>query len=269
MESPADLPGYHVFRPTDLDATGAPLPVVVWANGGCVRFDGVWQPLLRSWAAAGYFVVSIAAPPDGPTNPADVTSAADQALAIDWAEKQNSLPGGPFTNRLDLDRVVAAGNSCGGITTIALTASDSRVTAAFVLSGSGAFPGTPIEQVKALISKISVPVAYVVGGPQDIARNFARQEYEVFPARVPAYIASRAEGDHVTVSTNASILTDEVAGIGINWFDLTLYGSRFARHVLLHDPCRDCDPQMWSVDAKNLDCLESLRGNREPCARRR
>ena len=60
MDTPADLPGYHVYRPVDLDATGSPLSVITWANGGCVRFDGVWAPLLERWAAAGFVVIAIA-----------------------------------------------------------------------------------------------------------------------------------------------------------------------------------------------------------------
>ena len=63
-EQPADLPGYNVYRPADLDATGAPLPVIVWANGGCAysaqpghsfrrlghRFRNTWALRKRSVA---------------------------------------------------------------------------------------------------------------------------------------------------------------------------------------------------------------------------
>ncbi|MET0148192.1 MAG: hypothetical protein ABW310_03480 [Acidimicrobiales bacterium] len=54
VEPAPDLPGYNVYRPSDLEATGAPLPVVVWANGGCFRHDATWQTLLERWAAAGF-----------------------------------------------------------------------------------------------------------------------------------------------------------------------------------------------------------------------
>ena len=137
---------------------------------------------------------------------------------------------------LDLDRVVAAGNSCGGITSIALAGSDPRVAAVFVLSGSGSFPGAPPEQVEEAVGDLSVPVAYVVGGPEDIARANAGLDYDAFPEGLPAYIASRAEGDHPTVSITEAILVDEVAGIGINWFDLALFGSQPAMDALLRGP---------------------------------
>jgi hypothetical protein len=40
---------------------------------------------------------------------------------------------------------------------------------------------------------------------------------------VPAFLASRASGDHVTVSTDPGILLD-VAEIGIKWMEVTLTG---------------------------------------------
>ena len=90
MEAAADLPGYNVYRPTDLGATGGLLPVVVWANGGCVRHDATWRTLLERWAAAGFLVVAITEPPDREATVEDRTTADDQAKAIDWAVEQNA-----------------------------------------------------------------------------------------------------------------------------------------------------------------------------------
>ena len=90
VEPTPGLPGYNIYRPSDLEATGAPLPVVVWANGGCFRHDATWQTLLERWAAAGFFVVAITEPPpDAPLTATDLTTAEDQAKAIDWAVAQD------------------------------------------------------------------------------------------------------------------------------------------------------------------------------------
>jgi hypothetical protein len=40
MESGGVEPWFNVYRPMDLATTGLPLPVIVWANGGCE--PGVW-----------------------------------------------------------------------------------------------------------------------------------------------------------------------------------------------------------------------------------
>jgi predicted dienelactone hydrolase len=132
----AGLPGYNVYRPTNLDAAGRKLPVITWANGGCYRSDFTWETIYNSWVLAGNVVVTMNAGPG--QNPLQMSTAADQAKAIDWATAQNAS--GPLAGKLDLGKVVAAGNSCGGITSLQLASTDARVKAVFVLSGSSASP---------------------------------------------------------------------------------------------------------------------------------
>lgn len=255
-ELPATLPGYRVYRPADLDATGARLPVIVWANGGCVWFDGIWAPLLERWAAAGFFVVATA---ESPPDLAQVSTAEDQAAAIDWALQQNKKAAGPYAGHLDVERVVAAGNSCGGITSLGLAGQDDRVKAVFVLSGSSVGPGASREAAAAVMSRVRVPVGFAVGGPEDIAASQADQDYDLLPDGVPGYVAHRSEGNHPTVSTTASILEEEVAEISVRFIDLALYGTKSARRELLDNPCPSCAPDTWSVTAKHLNELEPTR----------
>jgi len=252
VEPATDLPGYNVYRPVDLDARGAPHPVVVWANGGCVRHDATWSSLLEQFAAAGYVVIAITAPPDREVTMEDRSTAEDQAKAIDWAIEQNAKDGGPFAGRLDVDRVAAAGNSCGGITSLVLASVDPRVRAVFVLSGSSVGPTATRDQAAEVMDKVTVPVGFAVGGDEDIAKLQARQDIDLLAAGIPGYVASRATGDHVTVSTDTGIL-DEVAEIGVNWMEFALFGDEDARAVLVDNPCRACARDLWTVQAKHLD----------------
>ncbi len=251
-EQSAELPDYNIYRPTNIDATGAPLPLIVWANGGCVRYDAVWESLLDSWAGAGFVAVAPTIPADGEDPRTDLTSVEDQAMAIDWAYAENAREGSPYAGHFDLDSIVAAGNSCGGIVALNLASRDSRVSAVFVLSGSSTIPGSPEEAAAAIMGNILVPVGYAVGGPEDIASANARQDYALLPAGVPGYLARRSEGDHRTVSTDPGIL-EEVAQISTNWIDFTLYGNPQVRQTLQENPCASCDPGVWTIDAKNLD----------------
>jgi dienelactone hydrolase len=212
------LTNSRIYRPTDLNATGAPLPVIVWANGGCVRFDGAWKDLLTRWAQAGFVVVAITTPTGADPLAAGMTTADDQALAIDWAYAENDVSGSPYAGHLDLSRIVAAGNSCGGITTLTLASRDDRVRSVFVLSGSSAFPGAPKEAAAAIMASIAVPVGFAVGGSEDIASGNAQQDFELLPAGVPGYIAHRSEGTHEKVSTDAGVLM-EIGEISTNFID--------------------------------------------------
>lgn len=254
VEAATDLPGYNVYRPTDLGATGARLPVIVWANGGCVRHDATWRTVLERWAAAGFVVVAITERPGVEATMADRSTADDQARAIDWAFEEDARRGGPYAGHLDLDRVVAAGNSCGGITSLALAGSDPRVRAVFVLSGSSVGPGAAREQAAAVMDKVKVPVGFAVGGPEDIASSQAVQDFDLLGPGIAGFVASRATGDHPTVSTDTSILA-EVGEIGVNWIDLVLNGNETARARLEGNPCDACAPGVWTVRAKHLDSL--------------
>ena len=83
--------------------------------------------------------------------------------------------------------------------------------------------GLPADAA-AVMELVSVPVAYVVGGSEDIATDQARQDYRLLGDGVAAYVAQRAEGDHLEVSTDAGIV-GEAAEIGLHWLDLIFFGS--------------------------------------------
>ncbi|MDD9935189.1 MAG: hypothetical protein OXT09_16375 [Myxococcales bacterium] len=245
MESPGVAPWFNVYRPMDLDAIEGPLPIVVWANGGCYRSDFTWAPLFERWAAAGFVVLALTESPDG--GALAQTSVGDHGALIDWALGQAE-----YTEKLDPERVVAAGNSCGGITALGLAADDARVAAVFVLSGSSSVFGADVS----VMSAVTVPVGYVVGGSEDIAAANAAADYEALSDGVPAMIVSRSSGDHRTVSTDTMILPD-VAEIALNWMDLTLHGTAAAAQALgSADVCGSCEPGVWSMMGKHLETLE-------------
>ena len=94
----------------------------------------------------------------------------------------------------------------------------------------------------------------------------------MLPAGVPGFVASRASGDHVLVSTDTGILA-EAAEIGIDWMDLVLYGNETARRAVAERPCGACAADLWTVAAKHLDDpsggvgLRSVGPRRRPAAR--
>lgn len=248
-EYPAEAPWFNIYRPEDLDARGEPLPIVVWANGGCFRSDFTWEILFQRWARAGFFVLALTEhPEDGAMVQTNVD---DQAALIDWAVNQADDADSAYFGKLATDRIVAAGNSCGGVTTLGLTARDERISAAFVLSGSSGFGAANRE----VIDRIKVPVGYIVGGATDVAGANATSDYDALPAGVPAAIVSRFEGDHRTVSTDPDILDDE-AEISLSWMELAVFGSGRAHDALTSATvCQGCEPGHYTLKAKHLETL--------------
>ncbi|MDD9967420.1 MAG: hypothetical protein OXR73_14385 [Myxococcales bacterium] len=248
MENPNAAPWFNVYRPSDLEAaqeaTGGLLPVIVWANGGCFRSDFTWEPLFSRWAAAGYVVLALTESTQA--GALTQTTVSDHGGLIDWALEQAD-----YADMLDPERVVSAGNSCGGITALGLAAADDRPAAVFVLSGSSNIGRANLQVVNA----VKVPVGYIVGGREDIAGANATSDYEAFSEGLPAAIVSRSSGDHVLVSTDPAILKEE-AEIALNWMDLALYGTQEAYDALTSDNvCENCTPGDWSLESKHLETL--------------
>lgn|GEM_PF-4109002 len=169
-----EAPWFNIYRREDLSVHEATMPVIVWANGVCSRSDFAWESMFRYWASAGFVVLALTENPGDSS--ASQTTVADQAGLIDWVVRQADVAGGPYFGKLATDRIVAAGNSCGGVTTLRLTASDTRVAAAFVLSGSSG-DGAADSSV---VDRIRVPVGYIIGGAADVVGENAKSDYERF-----------------------------------------------------------------------------------------
>ena len=247
----ADEPVFNITRPEDLAAPGFLLPVIVWANGGCFRSDFTWKPLFDRWAKAGFVVLSLT----GSGDENDIasmltqTTKTDHAALIDWVYAQNET--GEYAGKLDLERIIVAGNSCGGVTALEVAAEDDRLAAVFVLSGSSAIGSVNTNVMKA----IEVPVGYIVGGSEDIAGANAAGDYDAMNDGVPAMIVNRNEGDHQTVSTDPMI-APFVAEIALNWMDLAVYGTKAAHDALTSmTVCDSCKPGEWMLKQKSIDKL--------------
>lgn len=247
-----EAPYFNVTRPSDLAQPGGLLPVVVWANGGCLRSDFTWAPLFDRWAGAGYVVLSLTGTSsdqglEGLLSMLDTTSETEHRALIDWVVNA----AGPYAGKLDLKRIVLAGNSCGGVTALESAAHDERAAAVFVLSGSSAI-GSVDEQI---MKAITMPVGYVIGGADDIAGANARGDYAAMNEGVPAMIVNRREGDHITVSTDEAVLPQD-AELALSWMELALYGSHAAYDALTSaNVCAVCTPGDWTLTAKNLETL--------------
>ena len=71
----------------------------------------------------------------------------------------------------------------------------------YILSGSSLGPNTTKEAAGALMSKVSAPVLFIVGGEEDIARKPSNLDYSLLRNGIAAMVVSRSAGYDPTVST--------------------------------------------------------------------
>lgn len=149
------LPRHTIYRPDNTPA-GAKFPVMVWGNGGCGANGLAFQAFLTHVASQGIFVIANGAP-----NGSGQTTSAMLKEALDWIEKQAGT--GEYSH-VDISRVAAAGQSCGGLEAYDL-AQDARVDTIGIFN-SGYLD---VNAGASAVPKITKPIFYFIGGSSDIA----------------------------------------------------------------------------------------------------
>lgn len=132
------------------------LPAIVWGNGACSADSNQHLNFLLEVAAWGNIVIVSGTPgASGSTTPEMMTQ------SVDWA--QENAGQGDYAN-MNADKVAAAGMSCGG-TEAYEQADDERVSAIGIFnSGQLSSEGT-----EAVVSQLTKPIFFFLGGPTDIA----------------------------------------------------------------------------------------------------
>ncbi|WP_137680108.1 hypothetical protein [Aurantiacibacter suaedae] len=266
-----DAPNYTVYRPAELP--DAPMPILLWGNGGC-RDNGLSAShFLREVASHGYLVIAngkpgeerpvlAELPPPPPVNgppppppadrPADETSVAGMLAGIDLALAMDADPEDPLHGRIDTGRIAAFGHSCGGLQALAAGA-DQRIDTVMAL-GSGVYnrPRSGLSGVqigKDDLRKLHGPVAYVLGGPADIAWANGNDDFARI-AHVPVVLGSLPVGHGGTFALENG---GSWASFAVNWLDWHLRGDQEARSAILQNTCPLCAANGWTIRAKGFE----------------
>ncbi|MBV9883310.1 MAG: hypothetical protein JO276_09905 [Sphingomonadaceae bacterium] len=269
-EARRDSSGYTIYRPNVLPREA--LPLVLWGNGACSDNGLSASHFLREVASHGYIVIAngnprreyaadqsanaappavmpAAAPPPPPTH--DETSVAQLLGAIAWAQRANARPGDPLHGRIDLRRIAVMGHSCGGLQALA-AAADPRVSTVmafdsgvYVRAGSGR---SGVAITKEDLLRLHTPVAYILGGPGDIAYpngmdDFARIEH------VPVFVGNLPVGHGGTFRVPNG---GDWARVAVAWLDWQLKHSPAGRAWFDGADCRLCTTYGWTVQRKRL-----------------
>ncbi|KAL8288396.1 hypothetical protein RB597_000488 [Gaeumannomyces tritici] len=175
------LPGHTIYAPQAPPAGNVSLGFIAWGNGGCAMSGGSeYRNFLLEIASHGYVISA-----DGPVAQNRQSLVTDMRASVDWAAKGGASKYG----NVDVDNIITAGHSCGGLSAMSTAYNDPRVKRV-MLFNIAIFQ----DERRYLLEKINVPVAWFVGGPKDMGYPNAEKDYKLLPGGVPAYKTSLDTG---------------------------------------------------------------------------
>lgn len=244
------LPDFVVYHPVNMNMAVArekgKLPVLVFANGGCMDTSIGYENMLADVASYGYIVVAIGELQMFAQHEKDQhTPSSMVAKALDWVTQQANDPASHYNTVMDADRIAAAGHSCGGAQVL-YNAADKRMKTYLILNagmGKMEMAGASSKSLKNLHG----PILYLVGGKTDVAWPNAQIDYQAIK-KVPVVLADNTTSGHGG--------TYEQPNGGANarmvraWLDWQLKGKKENEALFLRNELNDY--QGWTMMHKNF-----------------
>lgn len=100
--------------------------------------------------------------------------------SFDWIIK--NAASGEYAGKIDPKKIVVAGQSCGGLEAVEVS-NDPRIIATGIFN-SGLLNPT---RDAAFLRRLTKPIFYFAGGPDDIAYENAERDYKNLPNGLPAW----------------------------------------------------------------------------------
>ncbi len=255
------LSDFVVYRPMNMDAamrvgrlgmfqTGEvkteKLPVLVFCNGGCMDTSIGYENMLTDIASYGYVVVAIGELQMLAQHEKDQhTPSSMVQQALDWICQQADDPASPYYNKIDQEKIAAAGHSCGGAQVLA-NADDRRLKTYLILN-AGMGKMTMADASAKSLKNLHGPILYLVGGTEDVAWKNAQMDYKAIK-KVPVVLADNTKSGHGG--------TYEQPNGGANarmvraWLDWQLKGKQESRALFLEGNLAGYD--QWTIVNKNF-----------------
>jgi hypothetical protein len=178
--------------------------------------------------------------------PAPFRTYARQLLeAMDWITDQYANAGSEYYHLVDLDKVAAMGQSCGGAQVLAV-AHDPRIKTCLIFnSGMGemAMSGASKES----LANLHTPMLYLNGGVADVACENANGDYSRIK-ELPVVKISTLDGHHGTYYEKHAGKYAVAARLWLNW---QLKGKLGDSALFLNDEYGKALCPDWTFDRKN------------------
>ena len=244
------LPDFVVYRPANLPGAtfrGSKIPVMVYANGGCMNTSIHQEKMLVEIASHGYIVIAIGEMQNYAFDRKENhTPASMLTEAIDWIVTKNSDKDSEYYNLVDTEKISAAGHSCGGAQVLAV-ADDTRIKS-YLLLNSGMGKMEMAGASRKSLKKLHAPIIYMIGGKTDVAWGNAVQDYKTIK-KVPAVFADMTEAGHT--ATFSQPYGGAFAQMVIRWLDWQMKGKQENASIFLNADLKDFPG--WTMGSKNFD----------------
>ncbi|PWS55049.1 alpha/beta fold hydrolase [Pseudoalteromonas sp. meg-B1] len=245
-DTETSLGNYVIYRPNELNQS-IKLPVVVFANGGCMDTSFPFEHMLSDIASHGYLVIALGKMQNSlDDRPLNKASNSMIPHAIDWITAQSANPLSEFYQSANLKKIAIAGQSCGGAQLLA-TAADERVSS-YLMFNSGIGDMTMASADVKSLQNLHAPVIYFVGGPTDIATENAKLDYQRIN-HVPIVFANHKTAGHS--GTFEQPFGGSFSKLAIKWLDWQLKDKQTNATLFLQG--NTADFINWDIKAKQFE----------------
>lgn len=242
------LRDYVVYRPKNIASAKqeGPLPVVIFANGGCNDTSLPFEKMLSEIASHGYLVIALGAMQESlDDRPLNKSPNEKMPEAVDWIAHQNASKKSDYYQAANLDKVAFGGQSCGGAQVLAM-AEDPRIET-YLMFNSGIGDMTMSDADRDSLNQVHAPIVYIIGGESDVAFDNAQLDYERLN-QVPVAFANAIDGGHS--GTFEEPYGGSFAAMALIWLDWQLKDQEANAQVFLEGEL-DNFPG-WTMKAKNF-----------------
>ena len=250
------MPDFVVYRPKDMmhaHARCGAMPLLMWANGGCVDTSVGYERMLTEIASHGYVVMAIGEMQDRQNDRKEShTESSELKRGLDWILRQSATPGSDYYQNIDTLRIAAAGHSCGGAQVL-FNAADKRLKTCLIMN-AGMGDMEMAGASRASLPKVHTPILYITGGPSDVAYQNARKDYERI-SHVPAVWADHPASGHG--GTYGQQYGGDYARLVIDWLDWQLKRQNDRAETFLGGEAKGYTG--WNIQAKNFVDFQNVK----------
>lgn len=178
--------------------------------------------------------------------PAMATYARQMLEALDWLTQQDADEASEYYHLIDLEKVAAMGQSCGGAQVL-VVAHDPRIKTCMMFN-SGIGEMSMAGATKKALANLHAPMLYLNGGEADAAFPNANGDWALIADCIPVVKISTLDGHHGTYYEKNAGAYAVVARMWLNW---QLKGMISDSALFMNDAYGKAFFPQWTFDRKN------------------